>query len=52
METYSQSLNLIQNNSVGAGFMAYAKINTDFYSSMFLLRSSCMVSCRMVQTFV
>lgn len=33
METYSQSLSFIQNNGVGAGFMAYAKSNTDFYSN-------------------
>lgn len=34
METYSQNLCLIQNNGVGAGFMAYAKINREFIPTM------------------
>lgn len=53
METYSQNLCLIQNNGVGAGFMAYAKINRDFYSNNVfpLLCNSCMVSWRIIQTF-
>lgn len=54
METYSQRLSLFQNNGVGAGFMAYAKINADFYSNNVfpLFPSSRIGSWRMVQTFI
>lgn len=33
METYNQSLDLIQHNGMEVIFMVYAKINTDFYSN-------------------
>lgn len=54
METYSQSLGLIQHNGMEVIFMVYAKINTDFYSNNVfpLLHSSWMVSRRIVQPVV